>query len=185
MSANSISTDIGDNMDDSQMLESDDSNDPFISLVYDERSSNAVQLVRDATLWVGNLPEPALRGLTTQGSCAVSALFPGKDVVAVTVRRKEDIGIKRKSWALVTFGSKELAEAILDETTPQYVAGNLQSQYARFTLARLSFAHSHAALVSLPQTRCCCTVETWCSRRVYDSATFTSQDFVGGNGCCR
>ena len=64
-------------------------------------------------------------GLSTQGACAVSALFPGKDVVAVTVRRKEDIGTKRKSWALVTFGSEELAMEVLDESTPECVAENV------------------------------------------------------------
>jgi hypothetical protein len=111
---------VGDRMVKSGMLtQSDDSIDPYASLVYDERSSKAVELVRAATLWVGNLPESALRGLSTQGSSAVSALFPGTDVVAVTVRRKEDVGVKRKSWALVTFGSAKLADAVLDEATPQ------------------------------------------------------------------
>eukprot|EP01043_Picozoa_sp_COSAG02_P011851 COSAG02_NODE_443_length_22233_cov_69.528870_7_plen_131_part_00 len=123
MSAESESADITDNLENSQMLDSSDSNDPYSALVYDERSTKAVQLVRHATLWVGNLPEAALRGLTTQGSCAVAALFPRRDIVAITVRRKQDKGTKRKSWALVTFGSVELAQAVLDESTPQYVAG--------------------------------------------------------------
>eukprot|EP01043_Picozoa_sp_COSAG02_P064641 COSAG02_NODE_9511_length_2191_cov_4.383843_1_plen_693_part_01 len=122
MSAESESADIMEGIENSQMLDSSDSNDPYSTLVYDERSAKAVKLVRHATLWVGNLPEIALRGLTTQGSCAVSVLFPGRDVVAVTVRRKEDIGTKRKSWALVTFGSVEIAEAVLEESTPQYAA---------------------------------------------------------------
>ena len=110
-----------DRIDPNQMFDSGGTNDPYSSLVYDERSAKAVELVRYATLWVGDLPEVALRGLSTQGSCAVSDLFPGRDVVAVTVRRKQDIGVKRKSWALVTFGTTELAKAILEESTPQCV----------------------------------------------------------------
>lgn len=125
MSAKSEHAGIEESYASPEMLDSLDSNDPYNALVYDERSAKAVQLVRHATLWIGNLPEAALRGLSTQGACAVSALFPGKDVVAVTVRRKEDIGTKRKSWALVTFGSEELAMEVLDESTPECVAENV------------------------------------------------------------
>ena len=119
MSAHSESGDIGDRLENSH--DSNISNDPCSSMIYDERSETAVRLVRNATLWIGDLPSVALRGLSTRGSCAVSALFPGRDVVTVTVRRKEDIGLKRKSWALVTFGTREIAESVLEESTPQYV----------------------------------------------------------------
>ena len=53
-----------DRTDSTQMFDSGgtDSDDPYSSLVYDERSAKAVELVRHATLWVGNMPEVALRG---------------------------------------------------------------------------------------------------------------------------
>ena len=37
----------------------------------------------------------------------------------MTVRRKDDCGEKRKSWALVTFGTAQTAAAVLEEVTAQ------------------------------------------------------------------
>ena len=70
----------------------------FDAMVYDDKSGRAVKMVREATIWIGQLPDALLRGLCNSGSSAVAALFPGCDIVAVSVRRKDDVGTKRKSW---------------------------------------------------------------------------------------
>lgn len=102
--------------------------------------------MHQATLWVGNVPEAALKGLSNQGSAEISSLFHGRDVVAVTVRRKEDVGVKRKSWALVTFGSAQTAATVLEEATPQRDAKALWKMGAAGAsmMRRPSIAHAAA-----------------------------------------
>eukprot|EP01048_Picozoa_sp_COSAG05_P000759 COSAG05_NODE_23_length_31591_cov_92.542995_12_plen_785_part_00 len=87
-----------------------DSLQPF---VHNEASFRAVQKVRQSTIWVGKLPYAALRGLGNHGSSVLYSMFAGLDVVAVSVRRKDDTEDQRKSWGLVTFDSAEAKDKVL------------------------------------------------------------------------
>jgi hypothetical protein len=96
--------------------------DPFAQLQHNDAGREAVRLAKTATLWVGQLPESMLRGLSSQqhgiSETAVenlASLFNSNEIVAVSVRRKEDSNGLRKSWALVTFSSEEVAMAVLAE----------------------------------------------------------------------
>lgn len=65
---------------------------------------------RDATLWVGNIPEAEVRGLSSVGAERLLVLLNRyQGVLSISVRRKAAEPGKHKSWALVTFESKEAA----------------------------------------------------------------------------